>query len=214
MIIGNTAECRDRVRSFRCKRAIIKEETMILFIDACARKESRTRRLAERVLSHLNDTVETVRLFGLDFPKTSEAFLRKRDACMAADDFSDPMFDLAKQFQKADTVVVAAPHWDLSFPAVLKQYFESINVVGLTFYYTDSDRPITLCRAKKLYYVATAGGPVRNHDYGFGYVKGLGAEFYGISDATLFCAEGIDLFGADTEAILREAEERIDRAFR
>lgn len=186
---------------------------MILFIDACVRKDSRTRRLAKRVLSHLSGPVETVRLDELTFLKTDEAFLRKRDACIAAGDFSDPMFDLAKQFVRADTVVVAAPHWDLSFPAVLKQYFEQINVVGLTFYYTDSDRPITLCHAKKLYYVATAGGPVRSHEYGFGYVKALGQEFYGIEDATLFCAEGIDLFGADTEAILRTAEAEIDRAF-
>ncbi len=123
------------------------------------------------------------------------------------------MFDLAKQFVRADTVVVAAPHWDLSFPAALKQYFEQVNVVGLTFFYTDSDRPVTLCRAKKLCYVATAGGPVRNHDYGFGFVKGLGGEFYGIGDAVLFCAEGIDLAGADAEAILAEAEKKIDRAF-
>lgn len=186
---------------------------MILFIDACVRKDSRTRRLAKRVLSHLSGPVETVRLEEIDFPKTDEAFLKKRDACIVANDFHDPMFDLAKQFQRADTVVVAAPHWDLSFPAALKQYFEQINVVGLTFYYTDSDRPITLCRAKKLFYVATAGGPVRSHEYGFGYVKALGAEFYGIEDATLFCAEGIDIFGADAEAILDAAEEQIDRAF-
>ena len=187
---------------------------MILFIDACVRKDSRTRRLATRVLKHLSGPVETVRPIGIDFPKTDEAFLKKRDACIAAGDFSDPMFDLAKQFVRADTVVIAAPHWDLSFPAALKQYFEQINVVGLTFYYTDSDRPITLCRAKKLLYVATAGGPVRSHEYGFGYVKALGQEFYGIEDATLFCAEGIDIFGADAEAILKETEAKIDAALR
>lgn len=186
---------------------------MILFIDACVREASRTKRLAKRVLSHMNDTVETVRLEALDFPKTDEAFLRKRDACIAAGDFSDPIFDLAKQFVRADAVVIAAPHWDLSFPAALKQYFEQINVVNLTFFYTDSDRPITLCRAKRLIYVATAGGPVRSHDYGFGYVKALGEEFCGIKDAKLFCAEGLDIFGADAEAILQEAEKEIDAYF-
>ena len=54
---------------------------------------------------------------------------------------------------------------------------------------------------------------MRSHEYGFGYVKALGAEFYGIEDATLFCAEGIDLWGADAEAILDAAEDQIDRAF-
>lgn len=186
---------------------------MILFIDACVREASRTKRLASRVLSYLSGPVETVRLIDVTFPKTDEAFLKKRDACIAAGDYSDPMFDLAKQFVRADTVVIAAPHWDLSFPAALKQYFESINVVGLTFRYGDSDIPIPLCRAKRLFYVSTAGGPVRNHDFGFGYVKALGKEFYGIETATLFCAEGIDLCGADAEAILKEAEEKIDAYF-
>jgi len=186
---------------------------MILFIDACVREASRTKRLAKRVLSHMSDAVETVRLETLDFPKTDEAFLRKRDACIVAGDFSDPIFDPAKQFVRADAIVIAAPHWDLSFPATLKQYFEQINVVGLTFFYTDSDRPVSLCRAKRLIYVATAGGPVRSHDYGFGYIKALGEEFYGVSDAVLFCAEGLDLVGADAEAILLETEQAIDRAF-
>ncbi len=187
---------------------------MILLIDACVRKESRTKRLADRVLSHMSDRVETVRLEEIDFPKPDETFLQKRDACIAAGDFTDPMFDLAKQFVRADAIVVAAPHWDLSFPASLKQYFEQINVVGLTFRYGDSDIPIPMCRAKRLFYVATAGGPVRSHDYGFGYVKALGTEFYGIEDAVLFCAEGIDLYGADPEAILKDAEDKIDAFFR
>lgn len=186
---------------------------MILLIDACVRKGSRTKRLAKRVLKHLHGPVETVRLEAVDFPKTNETFLMKRDACIAAGDYSDPMFDLAKQFVRADVIVVAAPHWDLSFPAALKQYFEQINVVGLTFRYTDSNMPESLCRAKKLIYVATAGGPVRSHDYGFGYVKAIGAEFYGIQDAALFCAEGLDIVGADAEAILEKAEAEIDRAF-
>ena len=41
------------------------------------------------------------------------------------------MFDLAKQFAEADEVIIAAPFWDLSFPAALKQYFEQINVLGI-----------------------------------------------------------------------------------
>ena len=54
---------------------------------------------------------------------------------------------------------------------------------------------------------------MRSHDYGFGYVKALGEEFYGVTDAILFCAEGLDLVGADAEAILVKAEAEIDRAF-
>lgn len=186
---------------------------MILFINACVRKDSRTKKLADAVLTGWSGPIVELRLDTIDFPIVDEDFLIRRDQKVLAGDYSSPMFDLARQFAEAEEIVIAAPYWDLSFPAMLKQYFEQINVVGLTFFYTDSDLPETLCRAKKLIYVATAGGPVRSHAYGFGYVKALGKEFYGIDDAALFSAEGIDIVGADAEAILRETEAEIDRAF-
>ena len=42
------------------------------------------------------------------------------------------MFDLARQFARAEIIVMAAPYWDLSFQAALKQYLEQVNVVGIT----------------------------------------------------------------------------------
>ena len=46
-----------------------------------------------------------------------------------------------------------------------------------------------------------------------GYVQGLCREFYGIGETTLVYAEGLDLVGADPEAILNRAEAEIDRLF-
>ena len=48
-------------------------------------------------------------------------------------EFNDHIFDYAKDFAKADTIVIAAPFWDLSFPASLKCYIEAINILGITF---------------------------------------------------------------------------------
>ena len=59
------------------------------------------------------------------------------------------MFSLAKEFAIADTIVIAAPYYDLSFPAMLKQYFEQINVLGVTFTYSDSGIPEGLCKARR-----------------------------------------------------------------
>ena len=44
----------------------------------------------------------------------------------------------AKDFAEADVIVVAAPYWDLSFPSILKVFFEHINVLKLVFDYSDN----------------------------------------------------------------------------
>lgn len=183
---------------------------MILFVNACVRRQSRTLRLARRLLERLGGDQEEVRLDRIAFPVADEAFLEKRDRLIAAEDFNDPLFAMARQFAAADEIVIAAPHWDLSFPAALKQYFEQINVLGITFVYTADGIPMGLCRARKLYYVTTAGGTIVSEAYGYGYVRALAKEFYGIAETTLFKAEGLDIIGADEEVILRETEKMID----
>ena len=119
------------------------------------------------------------------------------------------MFELARQFAVADTILIAAPFWDLSFPAVLKQYFEQINVLGITFRYTPEGIPEGLCRAKSLTYITTAGGNIMPEEYGFGYVRALAQNFYGIHDVRLIKATGLDIIGADVESIIKTVENTI-----
>ena len=181
----------------------------VLFINACVRKESRTKQLADQLLAKLNAPAEEVRLEEVAYPIADEEFLRLRDRLIAEEDFDHPMFELARKFSEAETIVIAAPYWDLSFPAALKQYFEQINVLGITFRYTEEGMPVGLCKAKRLYYVTTAGGCYVPEEFGFGYVKALAQNFYGIRDVRLIKAVGLDIVGADVEAILRAAEETI-----
>lgn len=183
---------------------------MVLFINACVRDMSRTKRLADRMLKRLNGPVCEIRLDKVSFPTADQAFLDLRDELVQKGNLDHPLLAFARQFAEADTVVVAAPYWDLSFPAALKQYFEQINAVGVTFSYSPEGIPVGMCRAKSLYYVTTAGGPIINGEYGFGYVKALAGGYYGIDDVRLIKAEGLDIQGADTEAILRRAERDID----
>ena len=164
--------------------------------------------LADRVLLWSDDEVEEIKLAELSFGPTDEAYLDLRDRLIAANDFSDPIFAPAKQFASAERIVIAAPYWDLSFPAALKQYLEKVNVPGVTFYYTPEGFPRGLCRAKELVYVTTAGGAYVPEDFGFGYVKALAEGFYGIRNVRLVQAVGLDIEGADPERILRECMER------
>ena len=182
---------------------------MILYINACVRDGSRTRVLAEWLLAKLDEPVTEVRLSDISFVPTDEEYLTRRDGLLAGGRYEDPMFDLARQFAAADRIVIAAPYWDLSFPAVLKQYLEKINVPGITFYYTQDGVPRGLCRAKELCYVMTAGGTYVPQEFGFGYVETLAKNFYGIGEVRLVQAVGLDIDGADPEQILAEVERRI-----
>ncbi len=187
----------------------------ILFVNACVRKESRTRILAEKLLARLGEPYDEVLLAEVSFPVSDEAFLQKRDQLLAKGDLENPLFDLARQFAAAETIVIAAPYWDLSFPAALKQYIEQINALGITFRYTEAGLPVGLCRAKRLVYVTTAGGCYVPEEFGFGYVKALARNFYGIEDVRKIEAAGLDVEGADVSAIMAAAEETLsdmDRA--
>lgn len=185
----------------------------ILYINAAARKNSRTAELARYAIERLGGEATEVRTADIDFPAADEDFLAKRDRACAIGDFSDNMFALAKQFAIADEIVIAAPFWDLSFPSSLKQYFEQINVVGLTFAYTDDGRPMSLCNAKRLIYVTTAGGTIFSENYGFGYVRALADSFYGIPETVMFKAEGLDICGADVGGIMAAAKREIAEYF-
>ncbi len=182
---------------------------MILFVNACVRKQSRTLRLAKQLMDKLDGEIKEVKLEMVEFPIVDEEFINRREELKNAGQYDDPMFSLAKDFAIADMIVIAAPYYDLSFPAMLKQYFEQINVLGVTFTYSDSGVPQGLCNAKSLYYITTSGGPIISDDFGFGYVKALANTFYGIEEVYQIKAEGLDIIGADVESILNGAS--IDR---
>ncbi|MBR4961218.1 MAG: NAD(P)H-dependent oxidoreductase [Clostridia bacterium] len=181
---------------------------MVLFVNGCVRENSRTLDLAEAVLAGETEPIEEVRLYpngpaGLDFEK-----LCLRDELLQRKEYDHPLFQLARQFASAETIVIAAPYWDLAFPAKVRAYLEEITVSGITFQYGENGIPEGLCRAKKLVFVTTAGGPIIRN-FGFEYVESLAHTFYGISDVCLVKAEGLDIQGADPAAILRQAKAEI-----
>ena len=146
-------------------------------------------------MNTLNAPHTRLRLEECVFPTVDEAFLEKRDRLLREGDFDNPVFAYARQFAQADEIIIAAPFWDLSFPAVLKSYLEQINVVGITFRYTPEG----------------AGGEFFPEQYGFGYIQALAQNFYHIKDVKLIKATGLDIEGATVEKILQDCEEKIRR---
>ena len=176
---------------------------MTLYINACVRAESRTDRIARALLNKLGGKFEEVKLAEEKPEPLSDERLKKRTELIENGNYADPMFRLARQFQTADIIVIAAPYWDLGFPAVLKLYLENIYVTGLVSEYTAEGMPHGLCRAKKLYYVTTAGGPYIP-DFSYDYIRTLATVCFGIPETELIKAEVLDVDGFDAEKIVAE----------
>lgn len=176
---------------------------MVLYINACVRSESRTDRIARALLEEITDKYGEIRLSEIHLYPLSEEELNKRTAYIEKGEYSNPMFDPAKQFADAEIIVIAAPYWDMSFPASLKVYLENIYVTGIVSEYGPDGKPHGLCKAKKLYYVTTAGGPyVPNFSYD--YIKKLANECFGIRETALIKAEMLDVVGFDAEEIVEK----------
>lgn len=178
----------------------------ILFVNACVRTDSRTLVLAKEILKEMQGEITEVNLNSEGIEPLTGGLLEKREGLIANGEMEDPIFRYAWQFARADEIVIAAPFWDLSFPAILKTYLERITVSGITFHYRGGN-PIGLCKAERLTYVTTAGGPIIE-DYGYSYIRSLARNFYGIRETRAVFAEKLDVCGIRAERLLSDAEIR------
>ena len=183
----------------------------ILIIDACVRREeSRTRLLLERASEtmrniHPDWQFETLSLMDMDLKYWNTESLKERDRLLALKDYNAPVFDLGRQFQSADGVIVAAPFWDLSIPAMLKVYIENISAEGVTF--TCSEKGLEgMCRGQWMVFLTTRGGTWDGSplEQGSRYMEAM-AEFFGIQSYYCVAADGIDIEELDSEKIMNKA---------
>ena len=183
----------------------------ILYINASVRSDSRTNRLARYLLDRISAEKTIIDLGKEDIKPLNKELLELRNRLSLEKTFDNAIFSYAKVYAEADIVIIVAPYWDLSFPALLKNYIEAINVNGIAFRYTDDGKVETLCKAHELIYITTAGGKIVSDEFGFGYIKTLAQKFYGIKNIEYIKAEGLDISGANVEEILKKAEKDIDK---
>ena len=171
----------------------------LLFVNCCISQRgtsSRTHALADAFLtafqaSHPGAGVEEVTPEALLALKPFDPeMLDRRDALAKAGDFNAPVYALARQFQAANAVVVAAPFWDLSYPAALRTYIEYISAVGLTYHYTDAGC-YGDCTAEHLVYLTSGGDVEREDSVGVVHWRQLAAMF-GIPRFDYVFAGGLD----------------------
>ena len=157
----------------------------VLFVDCCIRGEaSRTKKLADAFLSALPADCRVTRLdlMAEDLSYFKDGYFAQREQLLAAGERDHPRFRYAHQFAQADRIVIAAPFWDLSFPALLKVYIEQVSVDGITFGSTE-DGLKGLCRASHLVFLTTRGGFYTGDamEMGSRYLEAL-HTFFGIGE--------------------------------
>lgn len=178
-----------------------------LFISACVREESRTLILCREYMEkHWNGGDVSVREVDLNAEKPKpfdREKLRQRDSDIDARNFTDCRYDFAKDFAAADSILIGAPYWDYSFPALLKAYFEHVCVNGITFGYVEG--VLTgFCHAKELIYITTAGGYIGDTSSLEVYLGEM-CRMFGIPELRFYKAEGLDIVGNDAKKILENA---------
>lgn len=178
----------------------------LLYIDACIRDEnSRTKRIAQPVIEALGKKydIETIVLNELELvPANKETTERKNNGEYSVRDFC-----LAKKVSEAERIVIAAPFWDMSFPAALKTFLEHCSIIDVTFK-SDDKTCYGICRAEKLLYITTRGMNIKTGEVleqATPYIKAL-AWLWGIGKVEVLARENFDYMSAD------EVDEQIDSA--
>lgn len=163
----------------------------LVVINACMREGSRTQRILDGVLAQLSKkyNVETVNLGELDCKWVNSDVLKERD-----NGYVPQLYvNLAKKVANADRLVIAAPFWDMSFPSVLKVFFENISLFNITFTSTQTEC-VGLCKAKKVLYITTRGMNIKTGDpleQATPYIKAL-SKLWGLGELYVVSAQNMD----------------------
>ena len=184
----------------------------LVVIDACVREgDSRTLRIAEPIISALSAryAVTRYRLPAMDIRPLDPAQFAQRGQG------SIPGWALqaAKEIAAADRILIAAPFWDMSFPAVLKCFFEQTSLFEVTF--TDNGRTcVGLCRAPKVLYVTTRGMDIPTGDpreQATPYLRALGS-LWNLGELTTVAAWNTDY--SDAEALEKKLADCVAEGLR
>ena len=177
----------------------------LIFINACMRAGSRTKRIARPILAELSKkySVETVDLTKNTYPVADNYTLEDRNKGVVPTEH----VALAKKLASADRIVIAAPFWDMSFPSALKVFFENMSLFGITFN-TNEKECYGLCKAEKVMYITSRGMDISTGDtleQATPYIKAI-SHLWGWGELSVVSAQNMDYSSPE------EIEERIAKA--
>lgn len=169
----------------------------LVVINACMREGSRTQKILDVLLGVLGKkyNIEIIDLSTLNMSWIGEKDLKDRDNGYVPEEF----VSMSKKVANADRLVIAAPFWDMSFPSVLKVFFENISLFNITFTSTQTEC-VGLCKAKKVLYITTRGMNIKTGDpleQATPYIKAL-SKLWGLGELYVLSAENLD-YSSDKE---------------
>ncbi|MEA4972589.1 MAG: NAD(P)H-dependent oxidoreductase [Candidatus Metalachnospira sp.] len=187
----------------------------VLFVNCCIRRgSSRTYEIAKHFVDSLDKTkyeVEELCLMDESMEYFKDGFFEQRERLINSGNFIHPRFRYAWQFKNAGKIVIAAPFWDLSFPALLKVYFENLCVEGITFDCNETGCFGT-CKADKLVYITSRGGIYNDSpmEMGARYIEAM-CGFFGIESFKCIAADGLDVLVGEYDRIMADAKAEAEK---
>lgn len=164
----------------------------LVVIDACVRQaDSRTLRIAEPIVAALSKRYKVVRynLPEMDIVPLNPGLLADR----GEGEIPAWASEAASVIARADRILIAAPFWDMSFPAVLKCFFEQTSLFDITF--TDDGKTCTgLCKAPEVLYITTRGMDIPTGselEQATPYIKAL-SHLWNLGELTTIAAQNMD----------------------
>ncbi len=166
--------------------------------------------------NHPDDEIQILDLFHDNFPEIDYDIMTGWNALAKGTDFTAltenqqskiSRFNAStEQFLQADKLVIANGLWNLNIPTRLKAWFDTINVAGKTFKYTETG-PIPLTEGKKALHIQANGGVYNGQDFASQYVRSM-LNFVGVTDVEQIFIEGADYAPERTEEIVATAVAR------
>ena len=187
----------------------------VLYIKANIKQEgeSRTFKVSDSFVEEYKKNNPNDEVVVLDLYKENIDFLRQEDLGVIFGPKNDesknnPKLKYAYQFAEADKYIIAAPMWNLSFPAILKAYIDYVSVSGITFKYT-AEGPVGLLNNKKAVHIVSRGGGYDNSPYEMGdrYLRTI-LGFFGIKDIETIDIDNLDVIGVNVKEKVKEGIEK------
>ena len=150
----------------------------IYYINSCIRKQdSRTQYISDNIVKNCLSSydVETIDSSDLDLHPYTE------NNNPVYHDVEKRFVDLSRKIANCDGLIISAPFWDMSFPALLKVFLEKLSLYNIMF--LDNGKTcVGIAKCPFMFYVTTRGMDIPDDSHleqATPYLKAL-CELWGI----------------------------------